>query len=183
MQRLKDAHAMALLDQVSGGAKPRRPAADDGHALAGCGRVGGQAKLAARALIVGDKALQIADGHRRALLAQDAAALALILLRADAAGDGRQRVVLAQLGRRGQIVARMDQRHDLLDLHAHRAIDDAAGLGAFDAARGFGQRVQHIQAQIHLLKVAAAHRGVQLRHVRAQNLHALFEGKSILAQT
>ena len=71
-----------------------------------------------------------------ALFAQHAAALALVLLRADAAGDGGQRVVFAHLGRRGQIVARVDQGHDLFDLDAHRAIDYAAGLGAGDAARG-----------------------------------------------
>ena len=34
VQRFKDAHAMAFLNQIAGGRKPRRPAADDSHALA-----------------------------------------------------------------------------------------------------------------------------------------------------
>ena len=166
VQSLKDAHAMALLDQVSGGAQsPAGPLPTMATLLPVARRVGGQSKLAAGALVIGDEALQVADGHGRALLAQHAAALALVLLRADAAGDGGQRVVLAQLGRRGKIVARIDQRHDLLDLHAHRAIDDAAGLGALDAARGLGESVGGFQALVHFLKVAAAHLGVQLRHV------------------
>ena len=136
MQRLKDAHAMALLDQVACGREAGRTAADDGHAFAGGRRDGRQSKLAALALEVGDKPLQVADGDRLALLAQHASAFALILLRAHAAGDGGQRVVFAHFGGRGQIVARVDQRYDLLDLDADRAIRLAAGLGAGDAARG-----------------------------------------------
>ena len=140
VQRLKDAHAMALLDEVAGGGEAGRAAADDGHAFARGRRDGGQAELAAGALEVGDKALQVADGHGRALLAQHASAFALVLLRADAPGDGGQRVVFAHLGRRGQKIARVDQGDDLFDLDAHRAIDHAAGLGAGDAARGLGER-------------------------------------------
>ncbi len=120
------------------------------------GAIGGQAKLAALALEVGDKALEVADGDGRAFLAEDASALALVLLRADAAGDGGQRVVFAQLGRGGKIVAGIDEGHDFFDLDAHRAIDDAAGLGAVDAARGLGEGVGGFEAQIHFLKVAAA---------------------------
>ena len=146
------------------------------------GAIGGQAELAAGALEVGDKALEIADGDGRAFFAEYASAFALVLLRADAAGDGGQRVVFAHLGRRGQIVAGIDEGYDFLDLDANRAIDDAAGLGAFDAARGLGEGVGGLQAEIHFSKVAAARLGVELRHGRAQNLHALFEGKNVAWQ-
>ena len=130
------------------------------------------------ALEVGDKALQVADGDRRAFLAQHAAAFALVLLRADAAGDGGQRIVFAHLGRRGQIIARIDQLHDLLDLDAHRAIDLTQP--------GLAQAMQRVasvsasaarQAQVHFLEVAARTCGVQLRHVRARNLHPFFQGR------
>ncbi len=80
------------------------------------GAIGGQAKLAAVALEVGDKALEVADGDGLALLAENAAAFALIFLRADAAGDGGQRVVFAHLGGGGKIIAGVDEGHDLLDL-------------------------------------------------------------------
>ena len=179
VQGFKNADAMALLDQVSRGREAGRTAADNGHALARGGRVGGQSKLAALALEVGDKPLQVANGDGRALLAQHASALALVLLRADAAGDGGQNVVLAHFGRRGKIVAGIDEGHYFLDLYAHRAVDDAGGLGACDAARGLGEGVGRLQAQIDFFKVAAADQRVELRHVRAQNLHPFLEGKNI----
>ena len=87
--------------------------------------------------IVGDKTLQVADGNRLALLAERASAFALFLLRANAPGDGGQRVIFAHLGRRGQKIARVDQLHDLSDLDADGTIDLAAGFGAGDATRGF----------------------------------------------
>ena len=51
------------------------------------------------ALEVGHEALEVADAQGLELVAQDAAPLALGLLRADPAGDRRQDVVLADLGR------------------------------------------------------------------------------------
>ena len=68
----------------------------------------GKSQLAAVALEVGDKALQVADGDWLALLAEHAAAFALAFLRADAAGDGGQGVVFAHLGGRGKIIARVE---------------------------------------------------------------------------
>ncbi len=100
-----------------------------------------QAELAALALEIGDEALEVADGDGLAFLAQDAAAFALALLRANAAGDGGQRVVFAHLCGGGKKFAGVDERDDFLDLDADGAIDLAAGLGAGDAARGLSDGV------------------------------------------
>jgi hypothetical protein len=97
VQRFKDAHAMALLDEIARGGKARRTAAHDGYAFAGGRSNGGQPKLPLCALEVGDEPLQVADGNGLTLLAHHATAFALALLRAHAAGDGGQRVVFAHL--------------------------------------------------------------------------------------
>ena len=73
---------MALLDEVAGGRQAGRPAADDGNGFlpVARGRLW-EAELAALALVVGNEALQIADGRAGStLLAQHAAPLALVLL-------------------------------------------------------------------------------------------------------
>ncbi len=122
VQRLKDAYLVAFLDEVSGAAQARRAAADDGDFLAGRRGDGRHPEFAACLLVVGDKALQVADGERRlaALLAEQTAAFALVFLRADAAGDGRQRVVLADFGRRAEVVSVKNEVQEFLDLDANR---------------------------------------------------------------
>src|ERR1035438_1091880 len=179
VQRLEDAHPVALLNQIARSRKTGRAATHDGHAFAGGRGDGGQAELAAIALVVSDEALQVTNGDRRALLAEHASALALIFLRTNAAGDGGQRVILAHFGRGGQIVACTNESYDVFDLYAYRTLNNAAGLGALDAARRFSERICRGQAQIHFFKIAAAHLGIGLRHVRAQNSHPLFQRKYV----
>ena len=58
--------------------------------------------------------------ERLNFLAHQAAAFAVILLRADASGDGGEHVVFADLGRGAQEVAGDDQLHELLDLDARQ---------------------------------------------------------------
>ena len=118
-----------------------------------------------------------------ALLAEHAAAFALVLLRADAAGDGGQRVVFAHLRGGGQIIARVDEGHDFFDLDADRAIELAAGLGAGDAARGLGDGRGCGQALVHFFKVAArtsaSSSGMCTRGIFMRSL----SGKRIASQT
>jgi hypothetical protein len=77
---------MTLLDEVAGRGESGGTAADDSDALAGGRSDGRQTELAALKLEIGDKTLEVADGQRLTLAAEDAPALALILLRAHAAG-------------------------------------------------------------------------------------------------
>src|SRR5262249_62041564 len=84
MQRLEDRDSMPQPRQVPRGAQPGRAAADDADLLARRRRLRREAELAVLALVVGHEPLQVADAHRLELVADDAAALALRLLRADA---------------------------------------------------------------------------------------------------
>ena len=88
-------------------------------------------------LVVGDEALEIADAEGLAALAEQASAFAVILLRADAAGDGGEDVIFANFGGGGEEVAVDDELDEILDLDADGAILGAGGLGAFEAAQGF----------------------------------------------
>ena len=135
VQGLEDVHLVAHAGQLAGGREAARAGADDGDAEAG---LRGRRRLGRHVLRrpVGHEALQPADGHRLALLAAHADALALDLLRADAAGGGRQRVVHAQdLGRLGE-VALGHGLEELGDAHAHRAALHAGLVLAGDAALG-----------------------------------------------
>src|SRR5579859_6377720 len=95
----------------------------------------GQTETAAGALVVGDKALEMADGERSAFAAEDASAFALILLRTHAPRDCGERVVFAQFCRGAEVIARINQRNHMLDLYANRTLLDAAGLRTLDASR------------------------------------------------
>ncbi len=184
VQGLKDADAMAFLHEIAGGAEsPAGPLPTMATLLPVEGAIGGQAELAAGALEVGDKALEVADGDGRAFFAQHASAFALVLLRADAAGDGGQGVVFAHFGGGGKIVARADEGDDIFDFYAYRAIDDAAGLGAGDAARGFSEGVGGVRPRFTSSKLRQRICRSELGHVPAHDLHALFERKHIHGRT
>ena len=107
------------------------------------------------------------------LVAQDAAALALGLLGTDPAGDRRQDVVLADLGRGLQVVSRDDELDEVLDLHPDRAARHALGRGALEAAQRLGRRPQDGQALVDLLEVRPPQLGRLLGHVLAGNLDPL----------
>jgi hypothetical protein len=95
VERLEDRDVVAALGQLTGGGQAGRPGADDGDRLAG-GRCARRGASRGAPRPVGDEALEVADGDRLALLAAQAEALALRLLRADAPGDAGQRVVVEQ---------------------------------------------------------------------------------------
>src|SRR5262249_8259320 len=129
--------------------------------------------------VVGHEPLEVADAERLMLLAQDAAALALRLLRADAAGDGRQDVVLADLGRRRQVVALTDEPDELADVDVDRAAVLAPRLGALQAALRLGGRPQDGQARVDLPEVVPPLLGRLLRHRLPGDLHPLL-GQQLL---
>ena len=64
------------------------------------GAFGSVADIEVALLVVGDEALQISNAQRLNFLAHQAAAFAVVFLRADAPGDGGQHVVFADFGGR-----------------------------------------------------------------------------------
>ncbi len=97
VQRLEDVHLVARLSQVAGAGQTGRTAADHGDAAAVAR--GGRHLGFVFQRPVAHVALQLADGYRFALDAQDAGPFALRLLRADASADRRQRAVSRDDGR------------------------------------------------------------------------------------
>ena len=180
VKRLKDADVMAFLDEVAGCRKTRGTAADDGHAFTGRRSDGRKTDLAAFKFEVGDEALEIADGERLAFAAKDAPTFTLILLRADAAGHGGQSVVFSHLCGGRKELAGMDERDDLLDFDADRALNLAAGLGTFDAARGFNVGMGGGQAKVDFIEAARADDCIEFGHMGARNLHAHLQRERIL---
>src|SRR5262249_21677060 len=105
--------------------------------------------------------------------ANDAATLALRLLWADAAGDGGQDIVLADLGGGRQIVARADQSDELADVDVDRAALLAMWLGTLQTAHRLCGRSQDGQPLVDFAKIAAALLRWLLRHVLPGNSHAI----------
>src|SRR5581483_12032514 len=76
---------------------------------------------------VGDEAFEVADGQRRALAAEDAGRLALVLLGAHPPGDPRQGIVGQEdTGSPGD-VAGLDEAHEAGDVDGHRTAGDTGG--------------------------------------------------------
>ena len=141
-----------------------------------------QADLPVLALVVGHEPFQVADAQRLELVAQDAAPLALRFLGADPPGDGRQDVVLADLGRRRQVVPFSDEPDELADVDVDRAAVLAMGFGALQAAHRLGRRAQDGQPLVDLAEVAAPLLGRLLRHGLPGNLHP-FLGRQLLSRS
>ena len=113
---------------------------------------------------VGDEPLERADGDRLALLAAQAAALALALLGADATGHAGQGVVVEERLRGAPQVALGDEVDEARDVDPDRAAVDAGRLLALEAALGLGRGQQVAEAQVDLGEVVCADGRVLLRH-------------------
>ena len=120
-------------------------------------------------LVVGAERLELPDGDRWLLLAiradgeaNDAGALAELLLRAEPAAHLRQVAGLAELVRRPEDVADFEQREGARDVVAHRAGFLARRRGALDAARGLDPRGVQVEADVGLVEVPLAGFGVLL---------------------
>ena len=184
MQGFEDGDVVAILHHVACKAQAGRTRTYDGHLDAVLGSQFGQDDVTALALIVGHEALQVADSHGRFVHLQvDALAFALLLLRADASADGRQRRgVLQHAGGFEELAALhvLDERGDIdtdrTSLHTRR-------VGAIQATLGFGHGLFLGIACVHLLRTGCgAIDGVEFVHRVAGDggtflwLHALAQG-------
>jgi hypothetical protein len=123
---------------------------------------------------VGDETLQVADRDRFAfLVAADALALALPFLRADAAGDARQRVVAQKYLRGEPELAGGDVADECGDVDRDRAPADTLGVFAVKAACRFEHRDLRGQAEVHFVEGVRPRRRVTGSHRLARDLHPL----------
>ena len=108
------------------------------------------------------------------LVAEQASAFAVVLLRAHASGDGGENVIFANFRGRAHEVAVDDQLHELLDLHAYRTILGAARLRAFDATQRLLPRQFGGVAKIDFRELLVAHLRKRLGHMLPRHLDAFF---------
>ena len=171
---------VAELGELAGGGQPGRPGADDADRLAGLGRVARGVSWSPCWLgPVGDEALEAADGDRVALLAAEADALALALLRADPAGDAGQGVVVEERVGRGRQVALAQQLDEARDVDPDRAAVDAVRLRALEAALGLEHRQLVGEPEVDLAEVARPQVGVLLGHRDPGDGHPLLGGQHV----
>src|SRR5258705_3468885 len=100
MESFEDVDVMGFLHEIPSSRKSRRAAANDCDFFAGRRRLGNVVEIQVLLLVVGDEALEISDAQRLDLLAHQAAAFAVVLLRANAAGDGGEYNVFSDPGSR-----------------------------------------------------------------------------------
>ena len=86
-------------------------------------------------LVVGDEALEVADAEGLNFFPHQAAAFAVIFLRANTSRDSGKHVVFTNLGGGAQEISGNDQLHELSYLHAYRAFVRARRLGAFQTTQ------------------------------------------------
>jgi hypothetical protein len=170
VKRLENRDAVPHLRQVRGHRQARRPRSHDRDLVAGRDRRGGRriAELHQRA-VVGDEALEPADRHRLVLDADGALGLALLLLRADAAADGGQDVLLHQRVVGAFEITFPDLRDELGDVDFDRASGDTRVVLALDAALGLEHREvdrvaerDFVERMRALVRIAQRHRVLRL---------------------
>ena len=159
---LIDGHVVAELGQVARAGEAGRAGADDGDAVAVRGDLLGHL-VGVLAVPVGDEALQTADADGLALDAAHALALALLLLRADAAADGGQGAVLEDLVVSALEVLLTDAGDELRDLDIDRAALHAGRARAIQAAVGLIDRHLDGVAKRDFFKILIADVRVLLR--------------------
>ena len=164
VQGFIDGDVVAAFGEFARGGEAGGAAADHGDLFpGGRGPGGDRARVVHRP--VGDKAFEVADGHRLALDAAHAFGLALDFLRAHAAGDARQGVVAQQASGGAREVALARTKVDKArDVHADRAAGHALGILALDAALRLEQREVFGEAEVDLAEIVRARGGVLLGH-------------------
>ncbi len=152
-ERLEDGDVKAVAGQLAGAGDAGGAGAHDGDLLAVLGlHDGGGGKLG----LVAHKALQLADGHRLALLAANALALALVLLRAHAAADGGQHGLLADDVQGAAVVLGANLLDELGDVDVDGTALDAEGALAVHATLGLCQSHLLGEALVDGAEVAGA---------------------------
>jgi hypothetical protein len=117
-----------------------------------------------RELAVSHEALEAADADRFAAFGEDAVLLALVLLRAHAAADGRQGIRLLDLRNRAVEVTRLDLLDEGGNIHGNRAALAALRHLAVQAALRLGHGRVLIIAESYLVEIMRADRRVLCRH-------------------
>src|SRR5208337_3311640 len=100
-------------------------------------------------------------------------------LRTNAPRDRRQHIVLANLCRRPQVVARHDQLHEVLHLHPYRAIGHARRLRAFQATQRLLPRQFHRVSHVYFREIHHPQFRGLLRHPLPRYFHPLLHGHRI----
>ena len=170
MQRLEYGNLVTQASEVAGAGQTRRACTNDGNLVT----VGFRLYCllgAVFARVVGNKALQTADGYRLALDAADTVTLALALLRADTAADSRQCGGFLDLRSRFEELALSDQRDELRDLDLYRTAGHAGLVLAVQAALCFLDRHFGGVAKRYLFKVLIADVRRLLRHRALVRIH------------
>src|SRR5208282_588859 len=173
MQRLEHMHLVPSLYQIARRAQSRGAASHNRHFLPRRWRIWCR-RRSRFLLVVRHKPFQIPDSQRIHFLVQQAEPFAVIFLRTHAARDCRQHVVLADLRRRSQVIALHDQFHEILYLHAYRAIIHARRLRAFQAAQRLLPRQFHRISQVHFREIHHPQFRGLLRHALPRYFHPLF---------
>lgn len=175
MEGLEDVGLKALLGHLARKGKARGTGTDDGDLDAVGGSHVPRDLLDRLALVIGDEALQRADGDGGVLhLDVDTMALTLLLLRADAAADGGEGGVLFEHAVGSEDLAALDVLDEGRDVHVDGATLAAGGLGAVDAATGLVHGHLQREALGHLLDaVVGARVHVHHRHGVALEGHAI----------
>ena len=154
-----DDDAMAGPRDALGDADAGGPGADDREALARRGRSHGGRRLPVGELPLRHERLELADGDRLALLADDAMALAKPLLGAEPSTHLGQLAGLAEDVGGAVEVALFEQPEGGGDVVADGAGDQAGGGGALDAAGRLGLGGLGVEEVEDLVPVAAADLG------------------------
>ena len=172
MQRLENGNLVTHTSQIACAGQTGRACTNDGNLVT----VGFRLYCllsAVFARVVGNEALQTADGNGLALDAADTVALALALLRAYTAADSGQRGGLLDLGSRFEELALGNQSDKLRNLNLYRAAGHAGLVLAVQAALCFLDRHFSGIAERYLFKVFIAdvrrllgHRALVRIHIR-----------------
>src|SRR5579862_2586368 len=178
VQSLEHAYLVPLLNKIAGNREAGRTTAYDCNFFARGRNVGNDVSSHAL-LVVGNKALQIADSEGLHFFREQTLAFAVIFLRADASGNGGQNIIFANLRSCAEKVADHDQLHKFFYLHPYRTVIRAGGLGAFQAANSFLLREFWTVTEVHLTEVVGAlFRGL-FGHQLPRNLDALLHRQGI----
>ena len=125
-------------------------------------------------LVVSDEALEIADAEGLNFFPHQAAAFAVIFLRANASRDSGKHVVFTNLGGGPQEIAGNDQLHELTNLHAYRAFVRASRLGAFKTTQRLLAGQFGRVTQVDFSEVGGPQLRQLLGHMLPGHFHALF---------
>ena len=135
-KRLEHRDVKTVAGKFARAGDARGAGAHDGDLLA---VLGPHSRLGGKLGLIAQEALELADSHRLALLAADALALALGLLRAHAAADGGEHGLLADDIQSATVVLLANLLDELGDVDVNGAALDAERLFAIHATLGLGE--------------------------------------------